>query len=238
MENDNKKETSKLGVWTVLFASIIGSFLAFAGVFITQTTGWWKDSRDLDLRMVDIALAILAGEKGEGKTGQPAEARAFAIAALRQHSNVKMEPETWKSWVSNRARLDVGSLPDWPALEGLPGESDDPDQNAVQYLMFAGSRWAHTWKVFQDGKETNCLVKISVPEKKQDLAAPYPLTTENCEGTAFSGATGWSGNSTSMYIKDQFGIPNLTFIGEENDGRESAEQRQNLEPVSIKIVQD
>lgn len=54
-------------------------------------------NREVDVKMIDVALAILAGEKGVDGDKQSIEARRFAVRILRQYSEIEDKRDNEKS---------------------------------------------------------------------------------------------------------------------------------------------
>lgn len=113
-----------MNVWKEIALPILLAGITFAG-------GYWglqstieeqlTDHRELDIKMVDVALAILAGEKGSKSENQSVEARRFAVQILRQYSKLDETREgvkavKWDEWAESfdKLQFDAG-----PVIQGM-----------------------------------------------------------------------------------------------------------------------
>jgi hypothetical protein len=75
-----------------LFGSVIGALLGATATISTSGFGYLNKDRELDIKMVEIGLSILNGEKT--KNSQPA--RDFAVSLLGKYADVEIKyREDW-----------------------------------------------------------------------------------------------------------------------------------------------
>lgn len=88
----------------VVFAGLIGGAVTLAG----QALGYWNKDRELDIRMVDVALTILSAKDDGTKTRQ---ARLYALNLLDTYGRVDISEKDKAEWA------DSGQVPigDWKA---------------------------------------------------------------------------------------------------------------------------
>lgn len=89
------------GLWAALGAAV-GAAAGAAATIITGSFGYLNKDRELDIRMVDVALTILSGEKIDDNS---IYARRFAIEALSKYSGVELENAEKARWAEE------GTLP-------------------------------------------------------------------------------------------------------------------------------
>ncbi|MGB7287019.1 MAG: hypothetical protein WBC71_08815 [Salaquimonas sp.] len=100
-------------------SAITVAALGFAGgywIFAVAEEQQVAVNREIDIKMIDVALAILAGEKGVEGENQSVEARRFAVRVLRQYSAIKPKldddkPIKWDDWaqeVNQNLKIDRG----------------------------------------------------------------------------------------------------------------------------------
>jgi hypothetical protein len=90
-----------------LLAAVVGAVFTFLGLVATGYFTWWKDSKEVDLKMIDIALGILIDDKGDGEDSQPMEARRFAIEILKGRSGIEMDEDVWEGWIKSQVPLSI-----------------------------------------------------------------------------------------------------------------------------------
>ena len=74
----------------------VGIILGVLGAAYADTLGYLHEDRELDIRMVDISLGILRGERGDNDAGVPA--RRYAIRMLAEFSGVYISPDETEKW--------------------------------------------------------------------------------------------------------------------------------------------
>ncbi|MCV0427218.1 MAG: hypothetical protein K5905_17285 [Roseibium sp.] len=168
-----------------LIGSLIGSALTFIAAVVTSILGFWNDNRELDLKMVDVALAILAGEKGGTTENQPPEARRFAINALRNNSNVAMDEIHWNAWIESNAPLNIDRY------QGLA--RSDSDKNFGRPASVEG-----VYKLWFEDTETNCTIRFSVAS----VVAIPAIQLQNCDETTLSDAKRWTKDGDGAVVYD------------------------------------
>jgi|GEM_PF-1756769 hypothetical protein len=116
----------------VVLAAAIGAIVSLCGAYMTFHTA----SRDLDIRMVDISLSILSGDKGVGTVDEKTEeylySRTFALRSLAKYSGVDIPPDDLDAWAKS-GKIAFGPVPSveqpsWSSYLGrsltqLPGEA-------------------------------------------------------------------------------------------------------------------
>lgn len=210
-------ETKDSGKAKLSFLSAtVGGLLAAAATIVTGSFGFWNDSRELDLRMVDVALAILAGEKGGKIHGQPKEARRFAVNALKQHSQVRMDDTYWSSWIDSDARLNIDRLPGFSTAAGEFGE-DNPIPRSGESVTF---------EVLVQRNRESCEISLSRGDEN-DFGA---VSLGNCDNTPFAGVVRWerltvSGKPTRVRLYRNSGRPitlnvkNGSLVGSDHESK-------------------
>lgn len=97
---------------------ILTGLVAALGTGLAAYFVYLNQSRELDLKMVDVSLAILAGEKG-GKESSADDSyvlsRTFALEALSKFSGIAIGDDEIKRWAVS------GAIP-----HGAFGQSTDP----------------------------------------------------------------------------------------------------------------
>ena len=94
-------------------AALLGSMATLWG----STLDYWNQDRELDIRMVDVALIILSG-KNENTKSQ--FARAYALKLLEEYAGVTIDNKD--QWALN-GDLPVGTFPGWfPPDKGSFGD--------------------------------------------------------------------------------------------------------------------
>jgi hypothetical protein len=102
MSAGDKAGTWQAEILRVIVPAIIGALSAVSVAFFTQA----NESRELDLKMVDTALAILAGEKGGNEAADDQGyvlSRTFALRALKQYSKVEITDDEMSEWALSGA---------------------------------------------------------------------------------------------------------------------------------------
>lgn len=74
----------------------VGAIIGILGAAYADTLGYLHEDRELDIRMVDISLGILRGERGDVNAAVPA--RRYAIRMLAEFSGVYISPEETEEW--------------------------------------------------------------------------------------------------------------------------------------------
>lgn len=115
--------------WSELWPKALLSTLSavVGGVFVLSGQGltYTSQSRELDLKMVDISLSILSGDRGGvGKDVDSKSAyeeyrlaRLFALRALSKYSGVEIPEDEMAQWATS-GRIAFGAIPTadtWPA---------------------------------------------------------------------------------------------------------------------------
>lgn len=96
-----------------LFAA--GAIAALATIVVGYFT-FFNTSRELDIRMVELSLSILGGEKGGVDTdetdgfGEYEVARRFAVRALKRYAGVTLSDEEEKAWAESGS-VSFGKIP-------------------------------------------------------------------------------------------------------------------------------
>ncbi len=86
----------KLPPWLLVVAVIVVPIVTTG---VTQSLGWFAKSREYDIRMVEIGLSILRGDKGDKEASMPA--RRWALNLLSEHSEVKINDTDFEDWAEN-----------------------------------------------------------------------------------------------------------------------------------------
>ncbi|MFN0191856.1 MAG: hypothetical protein ACKVP5_07740 [Aestuariivirga sp.] len=102
-------------MWKDISIPLLSAVLAAGGGFLGATTSYWNKDRELDIRMVDVALTILSGKDEGTKTKQ---AKAYALDLLEKYGGVEIVDEAELAW-ANGGELPVGK---WPAKIVHTGE--------------------------------------------------------------------------------------------------------------------
>lgn len=113
-DKEKPKPATWIGFWQSVLIAVITSILAFAG-------GWWtfaNQSRELDIKMIDISLAILAGERGgvdaevndEKTYAEYRLARTFALKVLSKYSGVPLSEVEITEWAQS-GKISFGDVP-------------------------------------------------------------------------------------------------------------------------------
>jgi hypothetical protein len=153
-------------------AALFGTAATLLAALFTGYAGWWKDSKDVDLKMIETALAILSSEKG-GPNIPPA--RRFAILTLQQHSGIKMEQKYWDEWMVSPNLL-------------LPPRPPSPRTRTKEEMEDFTHRETAIASVFGDWKlatKEECIVKF-LPATFLEL--DHVVVTPECKGTQFEKA--------------------------------------------------
>ena len=74
----------------------VGIILGVLGAAYADTLGYLHEDRELDIRMVDISLGILRGERGDVNAAVPA--RRYAIRMLAEFSGVDIDSDQIDEW--------------------------------------------------------------------------------------------------------------------------------------------
>jgi len=90
--------------------ALVTAVIATSGTIYVSTFDYFNKSRELDLKMVDVSLAILRGDKGDSEKEQSIIAREFALRALRKYSNVELKDNDLNEWVKTGGALQFNSL--------------------------------------------------------------------------------------------------------------------------------
>jgi hypothetical protein len=118
--------TGWIGVLNLLATGAVAAVLGAVSAMVVGYFTFTNEGRDLDIRMVDISLAILAGERGgvDGTvdTEQSFEeykmARLFALRALEQYSHVTI-PDPEKEIWARSGKISFGDVPDAAAGDAV-----------------------------------------------------------------------------------------------------------------------
>ena len=110
-----------------LMSGVIGGGVALAG----NTFTYWNKNRELDIRMVDVALTILSA-KDDGTKNE--YARRYAVDLLDSYGGVKI---TYKDdWVKDKNGVPIGN---WAIVaskpEGVKEFWIDPDPNSFDRML-------------------------------------------------------------------------------------------------------
>lgn len=82
--------------WQTFVVGIAGAAIGAMATIGASSLGYLNKDRELDIRMVSIALTILSG-KIEGEKSEPA--RKFALRALEKFSGVDIPEPEFDVWV-------------------------------------------------------------------------------------------------------------------------------------------
>jgi hypothetical protein len=85
-----------------LLIGLAGIFVGGATTIATGTYDYWTKGRELDIRMINVALTILSGENDDTKS---LPARKFALDTLNKYSGIKIAESDYQAW------LRAGTLP-------------------------------------------------------------------------------------------------------------------------------
>ena len=102
-------ETSSGKNWIAEIAKLVlvGVVSASAALW-GSTTQYWNRNRELDIRMVDVALTILSGSNDATKSQY---ARTYALDLLDHYGGVRIPPEQQAAWAAS-GDLPNGKFPD------------------------------------------------------------------------------------------------------------------------------
>ncbi len=93
---------------------------AIIGTLLTNWFTYASKSRELDIRMVEISLSILAGENEDSNTLQ---ARRFALRALERYSGVDIPADDFESWAL-KGEVNFGEITSYTLGTGTRVYSD------------------------------------------------------------------------------------------------------------------
>jgi len=94
-----------------LLSGVLGAALGTLATLVASTFDYWNKSRELDIRMVDVAVTILSA-KDEGTKSR--NARVYALELLEKYGGVEIPNK--KEWAAE-GELPIGDFPIW----GMPG---------------------------------------------------------------------------------------------------------------------
>ena len=77
-----------------IISGLIGGVVGAAVTIMTATLTYWSKGRELDIEMVRISLAILAGENKDTSL----QGRRFALQALEKFSTVDIPDNDFDQW--------------------------------------------------------------------------------------------------------------------------------------------
>lgn len=167
------------------FGAVVGAICTLAAALVGSYFGFWKDSRDIDLRMIDVALAILSGEKGAEPGAQHGEARRFAIEALKLHSGVKMEEKHWVNWIENpspsETNLDRLIIPDQSQTLPEGTRFSASDDNITQMLG--------EWVLTSASASTSCTINFTLNSASK--GGFYSLQMLDCDPESYPDIRSW-----------------------------------------------
>lgn len=107
-------------------AGVAGGIIALFG----STFDYFNRGRELDIRMVDVALTILAGEN-KGTDSEPA--RLYALSLLNEYGGVPITIADRQKWAKS-GDLPIGIFPTPSTASYIsPGKSDFSDATAEQW---------------------------------------------------------------------------------------------------------
>jgi hypothetical protein len=95
-----------MSLGTSLISGVAGAAIGAFATVATGAFGYLNKDRELDIRMVDIALSILSGDN-KGVDAEPG--RRFALRLLQTYSQTNIPPEEFDVWVS-RGTLELSAL--------------------------------------------------------------------------------------------------------------------------------
>lgn len=170
-------------------ASALGALATIVVGYFT----FFNASRELDLKMVDVSLAILSGEKGgipdevadQAAYDEYYEARKFALRALERYSGVPIEEGAKERWARS-GKISFGIVPtsnywafgkaafggaDWLGmLENIRGGEE------VDALLSEASTWASA----ESGACEQARTMIRNNKLILSPEAARPILVENC----------------------------------------------------------
>lgn len=82
-----------------LLIGAIGAVVGAAATILTGAFGYFNKDRELDIRMVDVGLAILRGERADDEQTLPA--RQFALRLLRKYADVEIPDNEFDAWAQS-----------------------------------------------------------------------------------------------------------------------------------------
>ena len=85
-------------VLLTVIGGVVGAALGATATIATGALGYIQKDRELDIRLVDVGLAILSGEN-KGATTEPA--RRFALRLLSKYANVEIPRTEFDEWAKN-----------------------------------------------------------------------------------------------------------------------------------------
>lgn len=115
-----------LKLLALIFPAVIGGIFVWAGQLLVFS----NSSRELDIKMVDVSLSILSGERGRSKQDIDSAsayqeyklARLFALRTLSKYSGVSISKSEMEEWAAG-GRISFGPIPSnleqWEALKAL-----------------------------------------------------------------------------------------------------------------------
>ena len=161
--------------------TILAMAITAAGTLFATTTGYFNTSRELDIKMVDVSLAILRGEKGDGKEKQSVHARTFALRALSQYSGVKLKDSDLNSWAESGLNLQFSPVsnesfmkafkfagtPTWTAKAILQDNQDVPEAKFIVRVVLPEKNCRNDLGLFNGSKFHSCYLGVLKPNEKR-----------------------------------------------------------------------
>ena len=115
--------------WIAEIAKLLAvAVVSGSAAFWASTTQYWNRNRELDIRMVDVALTILSGNNDATKSQY---ARTYALDLLDHYGGVRIPPEQRVAWAAS------GDLPNGKFPVNLYTRDFSNDFNAD----FASGKW-------------------------------------------------------------------------------------------------
>ncbi|HEV7319427.1 MAG TPA: hypothetical protein VGO04_12560 [Ensifer sp.] len=117
-------QDGRRSIWTPIVPVIAGGALTLIGGVIGSYFTFINAGRDLDIKMIELSLSILGGEKGGAD--DPAEdvsyveARLFALRTLKKYSGVEIADEVMRPWAQGGRIPSAAAVLPYPNTTGLP----------------------------------------------------------------------------------------------------------------------
>ncbi|WP_299739061.1 hypothetical protein [uncultured Roseobacter sp.] len=96
--NAEKEKHERKSIWASVLPTATVAFLTTVATIGAASLTFFKESRELDIEMVKLSLAILKGEFEAEDSSEPIHARRFALKALVRFSGVEMTNDELEQW--------------------------------------------------------------------------------------------------------------------------------------------
>lgn len=92
--------------WKDVLVPLSSAAIGALATLLVATTGYWSKSRELDIKMLNIALGILREDPEKSKI---AAARGWAVDVINASAPVKIPPDARKQLIENRVEIRLSS---------------------------------------------------------------------------------------------------------------------------------